>query len=224
MKQDENIRLIESRLGYSFQNKELVEAAFVHKSLYHERSEIKESLERLEFFGDSLLNCLMSEHLMQRYADDSEGDLSKRRSRLVDTGALNHYLEKLNVLEFLRTSKKLRVSAKMRADLFEAILGAIYFDSGFERARQWLFFTLHGSIREIDASKACDFKGLLQAHLQKLYHKKPEYRLIEKRIDGFLMGAYFDGELLASGFGKSKKEGQMLAAKAALEVVDGKKE
>lgn len=218
---EKNRAVIEGRIAYSFKNKELIDTAFVHKSLFYEVQEINESLERLEFFGDALLNLLITEHLMKLYEDESEGDLSRRRSQLIDTAALSLYLKKLNVLEFLRTSKGVNVSSKMKADLFEAILGAIYFDCGFDRARQWFFLTFHEIIRDIDASKVCDYKGALQDYLQKQYRKKPEYKLIEKSSNGFLMGAYFDGQLLASGLGNAKKEAEMLAAKKALEKIKG---
>ena len=213
---------LESKIGYLFKNKELIEAAVVHKSLYHEDKRIKVSQERLEFFGDSLLNCLVAEYLMERYQSVSEGTLSKKRARLVDTRALNLYLDSLGIASFIRTCKGVSVSLKMKADFLEALLGAIYFDSGFDRAKEWFFFTFHSVVQKIEEEDGCDYKGLLQEYLQGQYQKKPEYRVLEIEDKGFLMGAFFEKELLATGFGISKKQGEMLAAKKALEVLGEK--
>ncbi len=215
---------IEKRLGYSFKNEKLLEQAFIHKSYFYENgaSGIGHN-ERLEFLGDAVLQLLVSDYLFRNHPEKQEGELSQYRARLVDALALAGYSEKVGISEFLALGKGERKQEKkgsLLADLFEAVLGAIYLDSGVEEARQFLFSQIAEVISETMNSPAQSTKSLLQEWAQKNHQTLPEYVVIEesgpdhKRF--FRIEVKLQAETIGVGEGFSKKEAERKAAEDAM--------
>ena len=139
-----HLSVVESRLGYVFQNKKLLKTAFTHRSYFNEhRDEVEEHNERLEFLGDSILGLLISDYLFHHLPTQAEGELSRLRAHLVEAGSCAKFLQKLNLGEYVQLGRGERMNEgrgreTILADLFEALIGAVYLDGGMEAAR--LFF------------------------------------------------------------------------------------
>ena len=143
---------IEAELKYSFRNKELLILSFIHRSFVNEHKyAVFEHNERLEFLGDSVLSLIIAEFLYLKYPRHSEGDLSKWRSRLVDASSCVRFIQKLNLGHFVLLGRGEKMNdgrgrETILADLFEAIVGAIYLDGGWECAKRFVFGHLDGEI------------------------------------------------------------------------------
>lgn len=215
---------IEESIGYTFKNKLLIEEALTHKSYANENN--VESNEKMEFLGDSILEFISSKYLYNKFPNLNEGELTKVRATVVCEESLYKVAVKLNLGKFLITSKgegfgNVKNKAIL-ADAVEAIIAAIYLDSGLENAEKFIIDNLTASIEE--ASKHVgdkDYKTVLQEKLQIHGNIKIEYNIIaEKGPDHdkrFISEVVCEGEVLAEGEGKSKKAAEMEAAKKALE-------
>jgi len=221
----DQLETIESHVKYHFRHPELLFLSFIHRSFVNEHRDIIEHNERLEFLGDSILGLLIAEHLYQKLPNTPEGELSTLRSRLVDAPSCMAYVHKLGVEKFLLLGKGERMNEgrgreTILADLFEAIIGAIYLDGGFDAAKT--FFLEHFS-DEIDAiikAPPQNWKAMLQDYCQKKYQHPPVYTLLgEEGPDHskvFRVSVGIDEEELGQGIGKSKKDAQQAAAAEAL--------
>lgn len=216
---------IEKRLGYNFNNQSLLEEAFTHSSFFLDRKQ-KQSCdnERLEFLGDSVLNLIVTSHLYSTCRDVKEGVMTQLKEQIVDASSLREYTEKLGIAEFALMGKgegKTLDQSSITADLFEAILGAIYLDGGFSAAR--LFFMNH--FEEIMSQKITspkrNWKKELQERVQKEHQQLPEYEIKEEKGPPhkrtFLIHVKVLGKIVGLGEGSSKKEAEMQAAKNAIE-------
>ena len=141
----QHISAIENKIGYAFKDRSLLMLAFVHRSFVNENRLVTQHNERLEFLGDSVLGMLISDYLY-RYLPSStpEGELSYLRSRLVEASSCVTYVQSLNVTSYVLLGKGERMNdgrgrESILADLFEAIIGAIYLDGGFDAAKNFLF-------------------------------------------------------------------------------------
>ncbi len=223
----ENASNIEAKLGYVFNNKHLMALAFVHRSFINENREIiEEHNERLEFLGDSVLGVLVAEYLYQYLPENPEGDLSHLRSRLVESTSCVSYIQKLNVEiymlfgkgESMNTDRRGRTS--ILADLFEAIIGAIYLDGGIEAAKSFLFGNFIQEITAILNEPLCNWKAELQDYAQKNHQQTPVYKVINEEgpdhSKTFHVCVFINKDELGSGQGASKKEAQQVAASVAL--------
>lgn len=217
---------IEALIGYTFRDKNLLALAFVHRSYVNESRYWAQHNERLELLGDSVLGLLISDHLYHMFPDTQEGDLSSMRARLVEASACTTYLTKLHVGSFLMMGRGERLNdgrgrESILADLFEAIVGAIYLDGGLEAARSFFFKTFSQEIATILQTPNQNWKALLQDYCQKRYQKTPEYLLIEENgpdhSKTFLVAVQVMGQELGRGTGASKKEAQQAAARMAME-------
>jgi ribonuclease-3 len=223
----ENQEETQKRLGYNFKNLELLELAFIHKSYYYESDiEVLGHNERLEFLGDAVLELLTSEYLYQNYKEKDEGELSQYRSRLVDGASLAFYSEKIGISEFLVLGKGERRQEKkmsLRANLFEAVLGAIYLDGGLNYARDFLFKHISSEIESIMQKAARSLKTILQEWAQKEKGVLPSYLVLEesgpdhKRF--YRVEVRVLEEAIGLGEGFSKKEAEKNAAEDALKKI-----
>lgn len=217
--------LIEEKLKYTFYKKDLLQLAFTHRSFVNENKEsVKEHNERLEFLGDSVLGLLISEFLYNLAPTLKEGDLSYLRSRLVDASTCFSLLQKLEIEGYLLLGKGEMMNAgkgreTLLADLFEAILGAIYLDGGFERVKTFFFDHFDQMIHEIIKQPVKNWKALLQDHYQKKMQKQPYYKVLfeegphHEKV--FCVGVFLDEIELGVGRGFSKKEAEQSAAQEA---------
>jgi ribonuclease-3 len=232
---------LQDRLGYRFRDRNLLVTALTHSSAIPELRAAVESTggspqeicdnERLEFLGDAVLDLLASEYLVAKFPDWSEGQLSRSRAYLVNAQALVEAARRLRVGQFLRLGRGEektggRGKNAIIADALEAIVGAMFLDSGIESAREFLHrslfqFALEGSGERMADS---DRKSALQEYLQGRGRPPAEYRLAREEGPDhqkqFHIEVWSLGECLASGEGSTKKEAEQKAARMALERLE----
>ena len=229
---------LQERLGYRFRDPRLLTTSLTHSSAIPELRTATEAAglspldiqdnERLEFLGDAVLDLLASEYLLTKFPSWSEGQLSRSRAYLVNAQALEIAARKLGIGEFLRLGRGEektggREKAAIIADALEAIVAAIYLDSGLDAARELLRRVLFESALEGGGVSIADSdrKSALQEFLQGKGLPPAEYRLAgETGPDHqklFFVEVWSSGEILASGEGFTKKEAEQRAARAALQ-------
>lgn len=223
-----NCSQLEERLNYRFKNKTLLALAFTHRSYINENRQIKEHNERLEFLGDSVLGILVADYLYRHLPGTSEGDLSYLRSRLVEATSCVTYMLKLDLSNHLLLGKGEKMNDgrgrdSILADLFEAIMGAIYLDGGMEAAKTFFFGNFTEEIEAILNTPIQNWKALLQDFCQKKFQQPPEYKTLSATGPDhskiFLVSVELNGKELGQGEGPSKKEAQQAAARKALEII-----
>lgn len=219
------LELIEKSIGYTFKNKELLKTALTHTSYAYENK--KESNEKLEFLGDSILEFVSSKYLYGKYTNLREGEMTKVRATVVCEESLYKVAKMHNFGDFLYLGKsEQKTGGKNRpailADSVEAVIAAIYLDGGIEEANKFIVENLKSEI-EIATKHVGDkdYKTVLQEKLQEHGDVRIEYETIgESGPDHnkkFKAQVKCNGKILAEGEGKSKKDAQMHAAKKALE-------
>ncbi len=221
----QNALSIETQLGYAFQDRSLLALAFVHRSFVNENREITQHNERLEFLGDSVLGLLISEYLYRYLPSTPEGELSYLRSRLVEASSCVTYVQKFDLGKHLLLGKGERMNdgrgrESILADLFEAIIGAIYLDGGPEAAKRFLFKNFSSEIDAILKTPLRNWKALLQDYCQKKYQQPPIYSVLSEigpdHSKMFKISVIINGQEVGTGEGSSKKEAQQAAAADAL--------
>lgn len=220
---------LESILGHQFRDLRRLLQALMHSSRIPERTseEPPESNEKLEFLGDAVLELVVSEELVRKFPDWSEGQLSKSRARLVNSTALSLAAQRLGIGNYLRLGRGEektggREKPALLADAYEALIAAIYLDAGFDAARQFIERTLVEGAIGVEAERLghTDHKSALQELLQSrgiapvsycvIAETGPDHQKVfqvEVRIAGFAP---------ALGTGRTKKEAEQSAAIAAL--------
>lgn len=232
---------LEERLGYRFSNAALLEQALTHSSAVPElrsadtakapEDVLPEDNERLEFLGDAVLELLASEYLLAAFPDWSEGQLSKSRARLVNARSLEAAARRLGLGEHLRLGRGEektggRDKPTLLADAFEAVVAAVYLDSGIEPARELLKRVLLEQALEERGERIADpdRKSALQEYLQGRGRPPAEYRVTaESGPDHqklFEVEVWVSGVRMADGAGSTKKEAEQQAARNALERLE----
>lgn len=213
---------IERKLGYIFNDKSLLKHAFVHSS-YANAQNIADN-ERLEFFGDAILELIVSEYLYKKYPKSDAGELTKMRAEIVSAEGLRPVVEKLGILEDLLvygTAAKIRnLSRKIEANLYEAVLCAIYFDGGMESATKFVMKTLKKGLDSVLRKEKKDYKTRVQEYCQQK-HLSVEYQLEIKtgpdNKPNFTYVLLVDGATVSKGSGFSIKAAQQAAAQKLVE-------
>ncbi|MFQ5682224.1 MAG: ribonuclease III [Candidatus Binatia bacterium] len=223
MEKEPQLLLLQRELGYSFSNPALLLRCLTHVSYNHEGG--GEHNEVLEFLGDAVLDLAISDLLMRRFPEKSEGDLSRMRASLVNSSALAEKGAALNLGPLLRMGKGEersggRKKRSILAGAFEALLGGIYWDGGYEPTRHLVERLFALNIKEGHLGRQ-DYKTRLQEISQMLFHAPPKYRLVsaigpdhEKR---FVTEIIIGSQVMGEGEGRSKKQSEQAAAKRALE-------
>ena len=218
----------EDLIGVHFINPLLLQTAFTHRSYINENSGITSGHnERLEFLGDAVLELVITRYLFDKYPEKPEGELTAYRSSLVNTTSLAESAEKLGMNEYLLLSKgEARDTGKARhyilADAFEAVIGAIYLDQGYDGATQFIADNLYQKI-DLIVKKSLwrDAKSFVQEKAQEIVGVTPSYEVLSEvgpdHDKNFTIGIYFGSELIAEGKGKSKQEAEQTAARNALD-------
>ncbi len=215
-------------LNLTFSDLMLLRQAFTHRSYINEhRSEAREHNERLEFLGDAVLELASTQFLFEKFPKHSEGDLTAFRAALVNAVTCAEVASRLGMNDYLLLSKgeskdQGRARGVLLANAFEALIGAIYLDQGYEAARAFIAEHLFPKIDEIVKKKLWrDSKSTLQERVQDTEGVTPTYAVIEEsgpdHDKQFIVGVYASKTLLAQGSGKSKQEAEQAAAQAALE-------
>ncbi len=228
---------IEKSLGYKFSNINLLENAFIHTSYANEKKMPKNSSnEKLEFLGDAVLDLIISTYLYNKYPDLNEGQLSKFRANVVCEEAFSLMSKKLSLGDSLLLGKGEILNNGMTrnsilADLFEAVLGAIYLDCGFSRTEEIVLDIMKDNIDVYKKTfERSDYKTLLQEKVQSKKHikgvvtKAPTYNVIKEEGPAhckvFTVELCIGDESLTTGTGSSKKEAEQNAAKKHLEELE----
>jgi ribonuclease-3 len=223
-----NLKKLEKKLKTNFKNKKLLRQALTHKSYAH-MSGIKEDNERLEFLGDSVLNLVISEYLYHRYPAYDEGKLTKVKSSLVNRKSLLLWAKRLSLGDYLLVSEEEeaaggRQRASLLSNALEAIIGAVYQDQDWEKAKKFIM----GQISTLKGIRKVDYKSRLQEFIQKRYRILPEYKV--KTESGPAHKKFFEIEvkvksrIFGRGAGWSKKTAEQEAAKKALRKIKTKKQ
>lgn len=232
-KHNECIEELEKIAGYCFKNKKNLLLALTHSSYANEkRNEGLSSNERLEFLGDAVLNIVISDYIYKNRPKLSEGEMSKTRASIVCESALMKCAENIKLGSFIMLGRGEentggRQRASILSDAFEALIGAIYIDGGLEEASKFIFKAMEELISHMDKSEVfIDYKTNLQEVIQKDGEEKISYQILEEKGPDhnkeFIVQLTVGDKVMGSGSGKSKKEAEQNAAKAALAKLKAK--
>lgn len=219
---------LEKKIKIHFKDKKLLEMVFVHKSYINEcKKKDLQHNERLEFLGDAVLELVVTEFLYKHYPND-EGELTNWRSALVKGAHLAHVAKQLNLGEYLVLSKGEENSGGREknyilANTFEALIGAIYLEHGYEIAHKFIDEFVLIYLEEIlEKGLHIDPKSQLQELVQEHDDVTPHYRVLEEHGPDhdkeFIMGIYIGDELIAKGKGSSKQNAEQDAALKGLKA------
>lgn len=217
-------------IGYKFKDESLFEAAMTHSSYANEQKPKKVVYnERLEFLGDSVLSLITSKYIYQNFAALPEGDLSRVRAAVVCEKSLAEFSRKLGIGEALRMGKGEAASGgadrdSILADAFEALLAAIYLDSGMEAATEFLLPWITPAVKQaVKGARFTDYKTELQEIVQKNRGEGLTYKLKEEsgpdHCKVFVVEVYLNSNPIGSGQGRTKKEAEQQAARVALTLM-----
>ncbi len=214
----------EQKIGYEFQNKNLIVLALTHSSFANEKRQGNlANNERLEFLGDAVLELVSSEYLFLHYRKMHEGDLTKLRASLVCEPTLAAVAKEIGLGEYLLLGKGEDMTGgrnrdSILSDAMEAIIGAIYLDSGFANAKEHI---LRFILSDIEHKQLFfDSKTILQEMVQGKSEESIHYKLVKEEGPDhnkeFTTAVYLGGKELAKGIGKTKKASEQAAAYEAI--------
>ena len=227
---EKNVSL-EEKIDYRFRDKSLLEEALTHKSFSNEQPGGAIPFnERLEFLGDAVLGLVVSEYAYLRLGNAPEGELTRIRAEVVNENSLATIAGGLLLGDYLRLGKGEersggRTKTSLLANALEALLGAVFCDSGFENARTVAEGLLADEIQRAARSKiSMDHKTRLQEMLQARYGDTPEY--VVGQVEGpehqrlYSVEARYDGRIIGCGTGTTKKRAEQEAAREALVLLE----
>lgn len=218
---------LEENLSYTFKNKSLLIEALTHRSYSHEQS-LNYNYERLEFLGDAVLSLVISEYIIGNYKNFDEGCMSQLRAYVVNENFLSHAAMDLGIDKYVLLGKGEQASPtgvnSILADIFEAVIAAVYLDGGYEKAAKIVMSVLKSGIEKaLGGGVFLDEKGEIQKFSQKYYGCLPVYTV--KSVSGpdhdkfFTVELNIGGKLFSEGSGKSKKMAEKAAASAMLKTI-----
>ncbi|MDO4754575.1 MAG: ribonuclease III [Bacillota bacterium] len=211
---------LETKLGYDFKNPSILRRAVTHSSFSSD-----ENYQRLEFLGDSLLGFVVAEMLFNSDFHMNEGKMTKYRSQIVRESALSDLALEIGLdCAMIMGKGEIKSEGYLKpsilADVFEAVIAAIYLDGGMEPAKEFIYRFMKDQVETVINGNDSDYKTLFQEFIQKKPGRKIEYRLLESSGDPqsgmkFVSSVYVDGELLGTGTGSTKKDSEKEAARIA---------
>ncbi len=225
-----NFSDFEKKIKVVFKNKKILEQAFTHRSYINENGGATSLFhnERLEFLGDAVLELIVTDFLYKKYPQYTEGELTALRSALVNAIIISEIASKIGMNDYLLLSKgEAKDYGKARvyilANTYEALVGAMYIDQGYDITNKFITKTLLPKTEEIVNKKLWrDAKSLVQEKAQEFVSVTPAYKVLHQtgpdHDKHFTVGIYFGEKLIAEGKGKSKQEAEQSAAMAALKV------
>jgi ribonuclease-3 len=211
-------------LGLKVNNNELICNALIHPSFAQEKNTFQNN-QRLEFLGDAVLDFVVAEYLYIFYPEKAEGELTQIRAKVVCEKALSEMALNINLGKYILLGKGEELSGGRKrksilADTVEALIGAIYLDSGLEAARSFILKYLKGYIENAAAGAYQDYKSKLQEMVQAKKKENVTYKILDETGPAharvFFSGVFYRNNLLASGAGNSKKESEQNAAEKVL--------
>lgn len=223
-----DIEKAEEVIGVKFDDKNLLQTAFTHRSYLNEnRGTVKEHNERLEFLGDAVLELVVTRHLFDLFPKKNEGDLTAFRAALVNTQMLAQTSEKLGFNDLLLLSRgESKDTGRARnyilANTFEAVTGAVYLDQGYDAAQKFIASNLFTELDEIiEKGLWLDAKSKFQERSQEVESFTPVYETVHEEGPDhdkmFTVSVSLNNKEVARGKGKSKQEAEQKAAREALE-------
>lgn len=219
----------EKTINVLFKDKGLLKQAFTHRSYINENgASVFSHNERLEFLGDAVLELVVTDFLYKKYPNYTEGELTSLRSALVNAVIISEIAGDIGMNEYLLLSKgEAKDNGKARqyilANTYEALVGAIYIDQGYDAVDRFVNENLLRKTEEIVSKKLWrDAKSLIQEKAQEFLSKTPLYKVLRQsgpdHDKHFTVGIYFGTEKIAEGKGKSKQEAEQKSAEAALKL------
>lgn len=231
----ERLEVVEKKLGYKYNDIKLLRLALTHKSYAYENVNLNEVTnddynERIEFLGDAILEHIVSDMLYTNEKIFSEGEMTKKRAAMVCETSLCEALKSTGIHNYIYLGKcELNGSVEKKdaiiADCFEAILGSVYLDGGYEKAKDFVYDKLKKQISEVLEGKDfnTDYKTKLQEILQKNGSVKIEYVTLKEEgpehDKTFYVEVLFNGSKIGEGVGKNKKSAEQAAASAAIKRI-----
>jgi len=215
-------------IRYEFKDKHLLMESLSHSSYANEKKKTRNSNERLEFLGDSVLSIIVSQYLFEHFSHLPEGELTKIRASLVCEKSLFEFAKQIKLGDYIMLGKGEehtggRERPSILADAFEAVIAAIYLDGGLEAARKHVLRFIPDDIGDKSSVSFSDYKTILQEVVQKNPEEKVEYILAAQtgpdHNKAFKIHVCLNSNVIGTGFGKSKKEAEQMAAKEALELM-----
>ncbi|WP_047984911.1 ribonuclease III [Ornithinibacillus californiensis] len=223
-------RKLEEMLSIPFHNIDVIRQAFTHSSYVNEHRNVHFSdNERLEFLGDAVLELGVSQYLYRKYPSMPEGEMTKLRAAIVCEPSLEAFARSLNFGEHILLGKGEEMTGgrnrpALLADVFEAFLGAVYLDQGFDTALNFLEKHVFPKIDTGAFSHGMDYKSKLQEVVQKDKNQTIEYKIVDEKGPShnkeFIAELLINSEVLGSGIGRTKKEAEQRAAKDALDKIE----
>lgn len=221
---------LQSKISVRFKNKSLLIRALTHRSYSNEINTTIRDNERLEYLGDSVLGLVVNEYLYKRFEKYHEGDLAKIKSAVVSEETLAKIALEIEVGKYLLLGKGEELSggrdrSSILANTMEALIGAMYLDSGLKKTKNFILSLLKKHIDSVDKKPSLrDPKTSLQEKVQKKYKEKPVYELIDEKGPDhkkeFSVRLVIHGENIIIGKGTSKRKAEMNAAKKALTYIN----
>ena len=220
----------ESTLGFTFHDKSLLTRALTHRSYLNENPDLPYlDNERLEFLGDAILDFVAAEYLYQRFPEMSEGDLTSLRAALVKGESLARFSTDLGIAPYLLMSRGEdaaggRTRPPLLAGAFEALIGALYLDQGFDAAREIILRFVTPAAEQVHHQRLDrDAKSMLQELSQGRLQVTPQYRLVETRgpdhAKEFTIEVVLKDKVYGHGVGRNKQTAEQEAARVALETL-----
>ena len=215
---------VEKKCKYRFRNKKYLEQAFSHRSI---SSQPRENYERLEFLGDAVIDIVISRELMREFPEGDEGILTQKRSALVQKAFLASMGKMLDLIDFIKIERTVdldqeKIANKQSANLYEALIGAIYLDQGFTIVEKFIikFWKNHMNMNMTDQ---VDAKTKLQEYSLKKYKVLPKYKLFSNtgphHKPTFKIGVSLQNTKTFYAIGYSKKDAEQKAAKLFLKQI-----
>ena len=218
---------LEQKIGYRFHNRELLVTALTHSSYANERHGEAQSYERQEFLGDSILGLVTAEFLFTHEPPLPEGRMTRMRAELVCEASLHKTALELGLGSYMRLGRGEehtggRERPSILADMVEAIIAAIYLDSGMDEARRFILARVLRDAAFDDSHRSADYKTRLQELVQRRSNQVIAYDLVEEtgpdHDKTFTFEVLINGAVSGRGSGKTKKEAEQMAAAKALET------
>lgn len=223
----QDLNSLQKQIGYTFQDISLLNKSLTHKSYVNENSDSLKNNERFEFLGDSVLDLIVTGYLLKAFPDFSEGILSKIRAAVVNESCLADLARQIGLGKYLLLGKGEESSGgreknSLLANAYEALAGAVYFDSNLEKAMDLYIPVLSKEIAKYaDTARFRDYKSELQEYTQTHFNCIPNYNIVAEKGPAhekqFEVVVLVQETIRGRGAGKSKKESEQAAAKSALE-------
>jgi len=221
---------LQNIIKVKFKNKSLLNRALTHRSFVNESGSVDDDNERLEYLGDSVLGLVVNEYLFKHFEEYPEGNLAKIKSAVVSEETLAKVAKAMNLGSFIFMGKGEEQSggrqrSSILANTLEAVIGAVYLDSGLKESRKFVLSLLKKDIERIDnLTYLRDPKTTLQEYVQKKYKNRPIYEVVDElgpdHEKEFIVKLIINGKTITSGRGSSKRKAEMNVARDILKKIN----